>query len=263
MLRENKQSLRVWMVNFRWALRHRLWHFSVWQWFYLRAISIFRLGLYENAVHEDTDVVIEGFPRSANTFLVHALELAVNDNMRIAHHLHDPCQIKCAVRNRVPCFVIVRDPLDAAVSWKLKEPFLDTGLMLQIYGAFYRYVIRFEQSVVFLRYSDVILHTAAVIFEIVQRCAPNKYADLTAITEERVFHSIDERKHARKEIPGKNFELSVARPSETKEQLKQTLRDDVAKNHSRLLSEISVLYEDLTLRCLNIQQKPSKNIRSI
>lgn len=84
MLRENKQSLRVWMVNFRWALKHRLWHFFVWQWFYLRSISIFRPGLYENAVHEDTDVVIEGFPRSANTFLVHALELVVNDNMRIA-----------------------------------------------------------------------------------------------------------------------------------------------------------------------------------
>jgi len=263
MLQESKHGIRSWMIRFWWVLRHRLWHLSVWQLFYLLVISMFRPGLYDKAVHGDTDVVIEGFPRSANTFLVHALELAVNGNIKIAHHLHDPCQIRCAVHRQIPCFVIVRDPLDAVVSWKLKAPYMDTELMLRIYGTFYRYAIRFEQSIIFLHYSDVVSHPKAVVSEILRRSVLDMHIDLATVTEARVFQSIDERKRARKEIPGQSFDLSVARPSEAKEKLKCILRDEIADNETKLLSELMTLYENLTLRCLNIQQKPINNIRNI
>ncbi len=263
MLQESKHGIRSWMIHFWWVLRHRLWHLSVWQLFYLFVISIFRPGLYDKAVHDDTDVVIEGFPRSANTFLVHALELAVNGNIRIAHHLHDPCQIRCAVRRRIPCFVIVRDPLDAVVSWKLKAPYMDAELMLRVYVTFYRYAIQFEQSVFFLHYSDVVSCPTAVISEIMQRNVLKIHFDLTTITEAQIFHSIDERKRTRNEMLDNSFDLSVARPSEAKEKFKHALRHDIAEHETDQLSEATELYKRLKLLCINIRQESINNIGGI
>src|SRR5215210_2906944 len=40
-----------------------------------------------------TQIVIEGFPRSGNTFAVVAFEQAQRESVRVAHHLHMPAQV--------------------------------------------------------------------------------------------------------------------------------------------------------------------------
>jgi hypothetical protein len=49
-------------------------------------------------VQRDTDIVIEGFGGSANSFSLHAFELAQNTHVYIAHHLHAAAQIILGVR---------------------------------------------------------------------------------------------------------------------------------------------------------------------
>src|SRR5215210_9212094 len=73
-------------------------------------------------VARTTQFVIEGFPRSGNTFAVVAFEQAQRETFRIAHHLHAPAQVMLAARWRIPALVLVRKPTDAVLSWTIREP---------------------------------------------------------------------------------------------------------------------------------------------
>src|SRR5262245_32533170 len=61
-------------------------------------------------VFRDTEAIIEGFPRSANTFAATAFQLAQTKPVRVAHHLHVPSQIIAGARWGIPTIVLVRDP---------------------------------------------------------------------------------------------------------------------------------------------------------
>lgn len=66
-------------------------------------------------VGPNTEVCVEGYPRSANTFTHEALATA-NPGLEIAHHVHQPAQITRAARFEVPCLVLVREPAAAIAS---------------------------------------------------------------------------------------------------------------------------------------------------
>ena len=53
-------------------------------------------------VGPDTELVIEGFPRTANTFAVFAFQTAQARPVRVAHHLHAPIQVTVAARRPPP-----------------------------------------------------------------------------------------------------------------------------------------------------------------
>lgn len=72
-------------------------------------------------VAPSTDIVIEGFPRCANSFAVRAFRMD-NDTdpdrpLRIATHMHSPAQVLLAVRWKIPTLVLIRHPDDAVVSF--------------------------------------------------------------------------------------------------------------------------------------------------
>src|SRR5689334_19049404 len=73
------------------------------------------------AVSRGTEIVIEGFPRSANTFAVVAFRLAQQREIEIAHHLHAAAQIKHAINLKVPVIVLIREPSDAILSVAVKD----------------------------------------------------------------------------------------------------------------------------------------------
>lgn len=67
-------------------------------------------------VTETTDICIEGFPRSANSFAVGAFEHAQTNPVTIAHHTHVPANAMRACKWGIPTIVLVRSPYDAIVS---------------------------------------------------------------------------------------------------------------------------------------------------
>jgi hypothetical protein len=73
-------------------------------------------GREDRLVRRDTELVIEGFGRSGNTFAVVAFELAQTRPVRLVHHSHAAAQVIRAVRLGVPVLLVVRDPVDTAVS---------------------------------------------------------------------------------------------------------------------------------------------------
>lgn len=67
----------------------------------------------------DTQLIIEGYPRCANSFAVSAFRMA-NDpewKISIATHLHSPASIKFGIQRNIPVLLLIRKPKDCIVSW--------------------------------------------------------------------------------------------------------------------------------------------------
>lgn len=68
----------------------------------------------------DTEIVIEGYPRSSNTFTVDMIQLLMEGHgphRRIAHHTHSVTNVELGLAFGVPTVVLVRRPEDAIVSY--------------------------------------------------------------------------------------------------------------------------------------------------
>ena len=93
-----------------------------------------------SVVDQDTRLVIEGFPRAANTFTVFAFQMAQPAPVRVAHHLHAPIQVIAAVRARIPVVLLVRPPEEAVLSLAMWSPYVSLDRALAAYCRFYEHV---------------------------------------------------------------------------------------------------------------------------
>jgi len=114
------------------------------------------------AVRRDTEVVIEGFPRSANSFAVAAFQLAQGRDVPIADHLHVPAQIMRASAWRIPALVIVRPPQDAVRSLVVRYSHIQVGDGLAAYGSFYAALAPLQDSFIVATFDQVITDFGAV-----------------------------------------------------------------------------------------------------
>ena len=91
----------------------------------------------EAVVSDATELVIDGFTRSASTFAVVAFQLAQPRPVRVGHHLHAPSQIIQAVRLGVPTLLTVRPPEDTVLSLVIREPYVTIPQGLTAYARFH------------------------------------------------------------------------------------------------------------------------------
>lgn len=120
---------------------------------YLRAVARGRASL--NVVREGTDLTVEGFPRSGNTFAVAKLH-AKNPELVIAHHLHSASQVRRSVKFGLPTLILFREPIDSLASWLQREPDLDLQSAAKLYLNFYAEVLSERQSVVLSDFTQTV-----------------------------------------------------------------------------------------------------------
>ena len=128
----------------------------------------FKLFGSQHAVNEclysdSKEIVIEGFPRSANTFAVVAFRKAQNREVKIAHHLHVEAQILCGVKENKPVIVLIRNPEDAIKSLVIRNPKLSINWCLDRYINFYKAVEKVAKDVVIADFLTVIKNFSLVI----------------------------------------------------------------------------------------------------
>jgi hypothetical protein len=102
------------------------------------AVAAARLSGHGKVLTSDTEVVIEGYPRSGNSFAVAAFEQAQQRATRIAHHTHTPAHVIAAIRAGIPAVVLIRDPEDACVEFAMMKQFLSLHQALRGYVRFYK-----------------------------------------------------------------------------------------------------------------------------
>ena len=97
-------------------------------------------------VDQRTDLVIEAFWRSGNTFALAAFLLAQDDRPRVGHHVCQPAQVGTAVRLGVPVLVIARDPRSTILSALQWGPLYSPRQWLRIYTRYYERVARIARQ---------------------------------------------------------------------------------------------------------------------
>jgi hypothetical protein len=107
-------------------------------------------------VSPSTDLVIEGYPRSGNSFAFVAFSMVQETNLSIAHHFHAPAQIIRAVELKIPVLLLIRDPIDAAISWMLRDPYVTEIFALREYIKFYRPIFPYRNSCTIVPFTELI-----------------------------------------------------------------------------------------------------------
>lgn len=103
-----------------------------------------------------TAIMIEGYPRSANTFAVAAFEMAQERPVTVAHHLHAAAHVVAAVEAAVPVILLVRRPEDAIASVIARKPSVDPALAARTYLHFYDGVADVLDGCVVAEFGDVV-----------------------------------------------------------------------------------------------------------
>jgi hypothetical protein len=177
----------------------------------------------ELLVDGGTRIVIEGFPRSGNTFAVFAFRHAQGSDVRIAHHLHAPAQVTRAVELGVPTVVLMRDPLEAVPSLMLRDSRFSMDLALRYYVSFYESVAEHRDSYVLATFEEVTRDYGAVIERVNARFgtdfAPFEHTEDNVA---RVFSLIEESHRAKRR--NKVVEEEIAIPSAAKSAPKGELK---------------------------------------
>jgi hypothetical protein len=148
----------------------------------------------QGTIASDTQLVIDGFTRSAVTFALVAFQVAQNGHVRVAHHLHSPAQLIQAARRGIPGLVPIRPPQDTVLSAMVSEPAVSVGQWLRTYTGFYRRVLGSADGLVFARFESVTTDLGSVIGEVNRRFGTS-FAEFShdGADVARAFALIDER----------------------------------------------------------------------
>lgn len=103
-----------------------------------------------------TDLVIDGFPGSGNSFVSNCVRAAIDRPANVESHFHHTVQLVRALAFGVPAVVVVRDPRGACASLKSKEPALADLLIVARWLHFHRFVARHRSRLDLVRFEDAI-----------------------------------------------------------------------------------------------------------
>lgn len=230
------------MSDLRQTIRRAIRRSPSWNWLLRFVVPRYQ----ERAVTSKTEIVIEGYPRCANTFAVVAFRMAQSRDVPIAHHLHSLAQIRRGVRRRLPTLVLIREPREAILSFAVRRQLTDVSWALDEYIDFHRGLVPLAGAIVLAEFHEVTSDFAAVIRR-VNRRFNTTFAEFEN-TEENVaacFENIDsiEKSAADSETVRATH---VARPSTERKQQKAAYAAQLRSPALQVrLAEAERLYAEL------------------
>lgn len=193
-------------------------------------------------ITDDTEIVIEGFPRSGNTFAFFALRFAEGREVNIASHVHTPSQVKLAVSQRFPTLVVIRKPIDVITSLLIAAPHVRFHAAINEYIHHYGEILPSSDRFVIATFDDVTTDFGEVTARVNDRFG-TRFAefDPTADNTEAVFAAIEENHRV---LHG-GTENVVPRPSARRQAEKAWLIEQLAgPAYKASLEEADAVYDD-------------------
>lgn len=207
------------------------------------------------AVNPDTQVVIEGFPRSGNSFARRAFIMAQGDSQiknHIAHHLHVPAQVVRAARWRIPTIVLLRRPRDAVLSLAIRDP-ISVDQVLRYYVSFYETAEKYRDAFVLGPFEEVTGDFGRVIERVNDKFgttfAPFRHDEESV---SKLFAGMET--HAREQYGETLWERKVQRPSGAREKIKRDIEYDLENpKREKLIARAEAVYD----RLMNPTRRPA------
>jgi hypothetical protein len=179
----------------------------------------------------ETTLVIEGFPRSGNTFAVSAVQYLTADQGQIVSHVHHPAQFKRAVQLGLPVLFILRPPLDTLASYLIAGPHGTIPMVMREYCYYHRQALHVADDLVVATFEQVTTDLGAVLARVNRRfgCSlPERTPQGSEVDE--IFRRIDQkfRMHHRPDERG-----MIARPDRTRSEANEMLRRRLSEERHR------------------------------
>ncbi len=196
-------------------------------------------------ITRETEFVVEGFPRSGNSFASSAFGLATRWEVRVSSNTHLAGQVDAAVAAGVPTLVVIRPALDAVASLCVAAPYLRPAAGIKDWLRFYRHVAPLRDGYVLASFARVTSDFGAVMDDVNARFGTAfPRFDHTPANVEQVMANLDEYEYRKQ---GEVLERSVARPSAQRSEANARARAALtAPKCARLLSQADSLYAELT-----------------
>jgi hypothetical protein len=194
-----------------------------------------------------TELVIEGFPRSGNSFATTAFGLAVGPDVRRSSNSHLAGQVRIAVSKRLPTLVLIRRCGDAAASLCVAAPYLRPVDAVREWLRFYRAVRPLQDGFALATFDEVTTDFGAVVARVNQRFGTSfplfpHTDDNVALVQRRLEeYGVRKRGYVREE--------SIARPSDVRSDANRAAREAMTTGVApKLLAEADALYDEMVSR---------------
>lgn len=214
-----------------------------------KILVLFRPEIRKKLVADGTDLVVEGFPRSANTFFAAKVSLQQSNAIKIASHLHCFHQIRIANKKNIPIIILLRDPLDAVASEYLRNRKSSIKIMLKEYISFYSQLLPLTHSVFIILFVSAIGDNKKMLKEFNRR---NKTClEYKELEEGLLFDEVRGRDRAefilrdRRRTGVKIRPEGVALPDKRKAEILETIREKIRMECPAQLEIATEIYEKL------------------
>ena len=175
---------------------------------------------YPHTVNKQTDITIEGFPRSGNTFAVAAFEFSQNKELTIAHHTHSAAQVIESVKLNIPTLLLVRFPKDAIISLVIREN-ISITTAIKSYVNYYENLYKYRDKVYLVSFEKLTTDFGEIITAVNKKFGTCFVPFMHhAENLKKVFSIVDEMEL---KFSGSLDETQVARPSKHRKLLKKTI----------------------------------------
>lgn len=236
------------LVSMRFTMRHQLLSSPLGH-SYART----RKGYQGYRLEPGTDMVVEGFPRSANTYAWYALRRTLEPNLTVRGHTHAASNVLAAVKNSVPTMLIIRNPDDAVASLVQQAEGVSLEQAFRAYSRFHRACYSASEGIYLAQFEDVVQNFSNVVDDFYRQnslCWPRYLG--TEADENAVRDAIDEANRQRR--GGSIREAGVARPSKFRLPTAQiltgltprqeTARRDAANVYRETLARLNPRYQE-------------------
>jgi len=199
-------------------------------------------------VSEKTDIVIEGFPRSGNSFAVVSLKRSQNKPISVASHLHVAAQLVRAKRLNKPLVLLIREPLAAVSSLVIRDP-VGINLALRYYIQYYRSALKAIDYPVVVEFSEMIQCYPRVIQSVNDKFGTSfQLPHSSDAWTQGIFEAIDS--NYKRVTSGQDVDLATSSPNTKKEPHKQLIEKTIKDRHPELLAQACEIYHSVLNRRL-------------
>ncbi len=197
--------------------------------------SIYKMfsKVHQNLVREDTNIVIEGFPRCGNTFAVASFKHS-NQDLEIASHVHLPYQIIFSKKYKTPAIFLIRNPLDSISSLMIRDSKYTIQDAILYYIKFHQIVIKYKTHAIISDFTSTINDFPSIIKKLNNKMGTNfQYHDNT---KETILKIKNHLKQEEIEKYGKGYEKVFGLPSNKRDKEKSQLISEIKKNKNYKLA---------------------------
>lgn len=102
----------------------------------------------ESIITSSTEIVIDGFQGSANSFATVAFKESQTKFVNLAHHLHSPAQVMQATEKKIPVLLTIREPEGAILSLTGRWSYISVESALKSYIGFYSKLTPYNKDLI-------------------------------------------------------------------------------------------------------------------